>query len=296
MLDPKIITFLTIVETGNFTKAAEKLNLTQPAVSHQMKQLEEELGVSLWKRSQRTISLTPEGEIVLRYVRRIRALNEDMKNEILHTDHSIKHLRVGITHTSESNLVASALARYSSREKSPQVTLLSDSSQRLYDLLDSYEIDLAIVDEKPPKNFASKTLNTDALLLIMPTGCPLAKKEMISLSDLKKEKLILRLPSSETRQLLDKQLQAAGKTLDDFNIFMEMDNIATIKDCVRQNLGLSILPQSVCQNEIKKKKLLGRPIKNLNLIRETSLVYLQDFPEPKIIEDIIQTYHKVNGK
>ncbi len=292
MLDNKVKTFLTIAETGSFSKAAQKLNLTQPAVSHQMHLLEEELKAVLFERSRKGLHLTGEGEIALRYARRLYALNEDMTAEILHMDHSIKRLRVGITHTSESNLVAAALAKYSSRQHSPQVTLLTDSSQDLYKKLDSFEIDLAIVDEKPPKNFASRLLNTDSLVLVMPTSHPLGKKEVVSLSELKKEKLILRLPSSETRQLLDKQLAALGKMITDFNVFMEMDNIATIKDCVRQNLGLSILPQSACQNEIKKKKLLVRPIKNLSLVRETSLVYLPDFPEPKILEDIVAACQK----
>ena len=295
MLDAKATTFLAIAETGSFSKAAEKLNLTQPAVSHQVRLLEEQLGVRLFERSHKNLHITPEGEVVLRYARRFRSLYEDMLEEVRSADHSIKRLRVGITHTSESNLVASALAKYSSRAHSPQVTLLTDTSQELYKKLDTYEIDLAIVDEKPPKGFSSRTLNTDYLALIMPVGHPLAKKEVVSFSELKKEKLILRLPTSETRQLLDKQLAAAGKSMEDLHVVMEMDNIATIKDCVRQNLGLSILPQSVCQNEIKKKKLLAKPMKNLSLIRETSLVSLTDFPEPQIIEEIVATYQKARG-
>lgn len=295
MLDSKLQTLITIQETGSFSKAAEKLCLTQPAVSHQIRLLEQELGAPLFERSRKGLRMTSEGEIALRYARRLNALYEDMNAEILHVDHSIKRLRVGITHTTESNSIAAALAKYSSRAHSPQVTLLTDSSQNLYKMLDSFAIDLAIVDEKPPKSFDSRLLITDSLVLIMPVSHPLGKKEIVSLSDLKKEKLILRLPSSETRQLLDKQLGALGKTLDEFNVFMEMDNIATIKDCVRQNLGLSILPQSACVNEIKKKKLLQRPIKNLSLIRETSLVYLPEFPEPKIIGDIVAACQKAKG-
>ena len=99
MLNPKLNTLLTAAELGSFTRAAAALNLTQPAVSHHIRELEQQLGVTLFLRKKGEISLTPEGEIVLQYVRRMKALEQQMMQELKSSDRRLTRLRVGITHT-----------------------------------------------------------------------------------------------------------------------------------------------------------------------------------------------------
>ena len=82
MLDPKLDTLLLVAEKRNFTRAAQALSLTQPAVSHHISQLEQELGVRLFVRGNGDLMLTPEGETVLRYVRRMKALEKKMAEEL----------------------------------------------------------------------------------------------------------------------------------------------------------------------------------------------------------------------
>ena len=101
MLGSKIETLLAVAEYQNFTKAAASLSLTQPAVSHHISQLEEELGVTLFVRGKGSLMLTPEGEIVLKYARRIKALYGKMETEIDNSRKQLTKVRIGITHTSE---------------------------------------------------------------------------------------------------------------------------------------------------------------------------------------------------
>ena len=112
MLDPKLDTLLLVAEKRNFTRAAQALSLTQPAVSHHISQPEQELGVRLFVRGNGDLMLTPEGETVLRYVRRMKALEKKMAEELQEAGRRLTRLRIGITHTAESSIVAEVLARY----------------------------------------------------------------------------------------------------------------------------------------------------------------------------------------
>ena len=115
---------------------------------------------------------------------------------------------------------------------------------------------------------------------------------MNRLKELRKEKLILRLPDSETRKLFASSLKRISESIKDLDIIMEIDNIATIKNCVSNGLGVSILPLSVCQEDIRKKKLKALPIKNLSMDRQTFIVYHNDFADQKILQDILQMYQE----
>ena len=110
------------------------------------------------------------------------------------------------------------------------------------------------------------------------------------MEELKKEKLILRLPSSNTANLFDQALNQNNLSITDFDVVLEMENIATIKDLIRQNLGVSVLSRSACADEIKKGKLIGIPIENMSLIRDTNIVYPKDYENLKNIQDIVELY------
>ena len=121
---------------------------------------------------------------------------------------------------------------------------------------------------------------------------PLSKNGVITLNELKKEKLILRLPTSATRILFESTLESINESIDEFNIILEVDNIATIKDLVRKNLGISILPKSACMNEVKKKKMTILPIENLSMIRETNIIYPKNFSHIDILKTITKIYQE----
>lgn len=301
MLSTKLKTLLAVTELQNFTKAAEQLSLTQPAISHHISQLEEELGVTLFIRAKGGLKLTTEGEIVVQYARRMAALYDKLKVDLVNAEKQITKLRIGITHTAESNLTTEVLAKCSEESGNElnnfSITIITDSINNLYTKLGNYEIDLAIVEGTSANpDFNSQVLDTDFLVCVMSNTNPLARNSVITLRQLKKERLILRLPTSATRMLFESTLHSVNDSLEDYNVAIEVDNIATIKDLVRKNLGVSILPKSACMKELRKNKLTALPIKNLNMIRETRIVYNRDFTHEYILQKITKVYQEAAKK
>lgn len=297
MLDVKTKTFLAVAEYKNFTKAAEALALTQPAVSHHINQLEAELGAKLFVRGRGKVMLTREGEIVANYAKRLNALCMRMKQEMEDREGSMTKLRVGITHTSESNLTAEVLAKCSKENQGWGITIITDSIKNLYDMIENYELDFAIVEGKPcHPALNSLMLATDYLVCVMSNNNRLSKRSMITLEELKKERMILRLPSSATRALFESTLESINETIDHFNVTIEVDNIETIKNLIRKDMGVSILAKSACMDELRKGKIVALPIENLSMIRETNLVYQKDFTHMEVLREITRVYRETMKK
>lgn len=294
MLDTKYESFLAVAEARSFTKAAEALNLTQPAVSQHIRQLETQLGVTLFDRNPNGLKLTPEGDIVLKYANRMNNVAQNMqkalKNYRLHR-HS---LTVGISHTSESNIIPEALALYSAKHDNLSITLISDSIKNLYAKLKNFEIDLGIAEGRvTDPDLNSVVLDTDYLAVIVSPNHPLAQQSSVTLEQLQHEKLILRLPSSTTRKLFVSQLESRRLSLHDFNVIMELDNIAMIKDLIRRDIGISILMRSTCQDELGKGKLVALPIENMSLLLEVNFIYRKSFTDRKLLDEITTIYRQL---
>lgn len=293
MIDPKLVTLLTVNELNSFTKAAQKLSLTQPAASQHVRQLEKELGVTIFVRGEGNLKLTSEGEIVIKYAKRIVSLYQNLQQSLKDERRHARKITVGITHTSESNIMVEVLAKYSSFSEGTRITIISDAINNLYMKLKTYEIDLAIVEGRiTDPNFNSVILDTDSLILAVSNKNPLSKKSMVTLNELKKENLILRLPDSGTRNLFISHLESNNVSLDEFNVILEVDNVATIKDLVRRDFGVSILARSACANELKKGKMAGLPIENLSMTREINMVYHKDFEHTDLLQNIMRIYNE----
>lgn len=290
MLEIKLKTFLCVAQEKNFTRASEKLCLTQPAVSHQIALLEEELGVKLFVRKRNDLSLTPEGETIYKYA----CQAEDLWNKtVLHLKEGNNHikLRVGITHTSENNKITTVLGKYSSINPNISFAIYTDNREELYRKLDNYELDFIIVSDNRENNrFKYLKLDSDTIMCIVDSEHELSNKKEVSLKDIKKYPLIMRHSGSETRIMFDSSLLAIKDSIDNYNIALELDSISTIKNLVSKNIGIAILPKSACTNEINKGKLISIPIKDLNLNRDTNIAYLNNFTDTKVIEDIYNLY------
>ena len=292
-LIPSWIRCCLVAEKRNFTRAAQALSLTQPAVSHHISQLEQELGVRLFVRGNGDLMLTPEGETVLRYVRRMKALEKKMAEELQEAGRRLTRLRIGITHTAESSIVAEVLARYTNENPGISITIVTDNINNLYDMLENFELDLAVVEGRSTRpELSALMLDTDYLVCVLANTHPLSHSSMITLDEIRQEKLILRLPNSETRVRFESALAAIGESIADFQVILEVDNVATIKDLIRKNLGISILARSACMDELRKGKLTALPIENLSMTRETNLVYHRDFAHKETLQDILALYKK----
>ena len=290
MIDLKIKTLLTVAEEKNFTKAANKLNLTQPAVSHQIKELEDELQEQLFIRKKGDIIPTPIGDIVLNYARKFVAMHNKMLDDIKH-NHKI-NIKLGITHTADSNKITEIIGSYLINNPGLSVTIITDTTNNLYKMVENYELDLAIVDNKKNVKLNYLPLDTDYLVCVVNNNSPLAKKKIVTLKELKKENLILRLDSSYTRKLFESTLESINESINSFKIILELDNIETIKDLVRKDMGVSILAKNTCIDEVNRKKLTILPIENLSMVRKNYIIYTDYFNYIDNVKELINHYNK----
>ncbi len=286
MLETKLQTLLAVIEHQNFTHAARALSMTQPAVSHHIKQLEQEIGAPIFVRGKTGLILTDQGEIV-------KALDAKMYRELQNAEKHLTALRIGITHTSESNMIPTVLAKCCQQHSGLNITVVTDTIKNLYEMLENYELDLAIVEGSVNvTRFSSMMLDTDYLMCVMSNDNPLSKNAVVTLAQLKKEPMILRLPTSATRMLFESALESSNDSIANISVTLEVDNIATIKDLVRKDLGVSILPRSACLDELRSKKLTALPVENLSMARETRVVYNRDFSHVDILQEITMLYQK----
>ncbi|MCM1514545.1 MAG: LysR family transcriptional regulator [Anaeroplasma bactoclasticum] len=291
MIDIRLKTLLTVMEEQNFSKAAQVLSLTQPAVSHHIRSLEEETETKLLIRKKGELKPTPAGEIVIQYAKRFQALEEKMYAEMTNIQKHMTTVRIGITHTAESNQITEILAKLSSQNKGLTITIITDTTQKLYNMVENDELDLAIVDGKAnDSTLHYLMLDTDDLVCVVSNHHPLAQKEKVSIAELKKEKMILRLQTSATRRLFESTLESINDSIDNFDIILEVDNIATIKDLIRKEIGISILAKSACMDELKKGKITVLPIENLSMVRNNYIIYNQNFHHTDLLDKIIQMY------
>ena len=297
MFDSRLASLLRVAEEGNFTKAAKQLALTQPAVSQHIRSLENEMGVRIFERSGGKLVITREGSTVLKYVKRILALENNLHRELNNEKLQLASLTIGITHTAESNSIIESLAQYGSRHEGMTLKILTDTVPNLYSMLKNYEIDLAVVEGNiNDSTMACRTLDSDSLVLAVSPNHPLKNRSMVTIEELKKERLILRLPNSSTRILFSTSLESRNLSLDDFNVVMELDNIAAIKDLIRHDLGVSVLAKSACLDELGKGKIFVLPIENLGMVREINLVYPKDFGHSDILADIEKSYGEIRDR
>lgn len=292
MLSNKLYTFLEVAESASASVAAKKLNLTQPAVSQQLRALEQELGTKLYVRSEKGIILTNTGGIAFKYANRIANLYKSMQEELKNEKSQSHKLVIGVTQTIEFSIVSEILAEFCTQNKGTHIKIISDTIKNLYTKLKLYEVDLIIVNGNASldNRFNRILLSTDYLVYVVGKDDPLANKSMISMSKLREQSLILRTKGSSTRELFEACLESLNDNIMNYNVIMEVDNIATIKSLVANGFGSSVLSHSVCTQEIKKGKLVVVPIENLSIVREINIVYHKDFEYTDQIDQIRSIY------
>ena len=294
-IDLKAISLLKVAEYENFTKAAKELCISQPAISNHIKAVEEELGFKIFERGTSGIHLTEKGAIVIKYISQMNSIAESLKQALASDKLSATALRVGITHTVESSLVVDAIAKYLNKSTpGVSIRITSGTSKSLYKQLKNGEIDFIIMEgsyNDPDLN--NVMLGTDSLVLVTSPSNHLASKNTVTLDEMKEESLIMRLPDSNTMKTFANALKERSKSLSDFNIILEIDNIATIKDLIRRDFGVSILAKSVCLDEVRKGKLAILNIENISMVREMNLVYPKDFEHAEAIDGIVRCYNEL---
>lgn len=293
MVDTKLRTLLTLIDIQSYTKTAQILSLTQPAVSQHIRNLENEYKIKIFYKGTKILKLTPEGEVLAKYAHRELAMHKNLLNDLEAYQNGIQRYTLGITPSAEENLVPHIIGKYCYEHPDVKFTVVTDSIKNLCKKLNNYEVDFAFVEgscDEP--GLISLTLDTDHLCAIVSPDHPLASRESVSMEELRQERMIMRPSSAGTSKMLEQFLAAHSDSIKNYRVMMEIDNVSTIKDLVQNNLGISIVAHSACSVEEKSGKLRVLPIQDFSATRDINLVYRSDFKHTQIFDDLCQMYRK----
>lgn len=245
MQDIKTDTFIAVCRYRNFTRAAEALGLTQPAVSRQMKSLEEYYGVPLFRYEGKKLFLTTAGETLYRYVQVSKSDERRLQKKLKEQTDNI--LRLGLTPTPGGFMLPSILPEYLKEYPTPKTHLIIQNTGSLLEKLDRDEIDLAIVEG----NFSKKAY--ECLLFSKQNFVPVCASWQTvpgsSLEALLPFPLILREPGSGNREIVEYSLKRQNLSPADFAATIETNSIHMQKALVRQGCGIAFLFQAAIEKE-----------------------------------------------
>ena len=263
--------FLTVATEKSFSRAAEKLLRTQPAVSLGLQRLEQELGERLIDRSGKELILTDAGRTVLDYARRFQSLQQELENSLAELrDNSAGRLTIG-ANESTSLYLLQHIERY--RELYPKVKVQvrrSLSSKIPGELLDG-NLELGVISYDPgDERLKSKVIYIDSLAFVVSPKHRLAHRKTVSISELGAETFIAHNVISPYREVVLREFQSHKVPL---HMPVEMPTIETIRKLVQNDQGVAFLPRMCVEQEIEQKILCEVPVRELHVERKIRLVY-----------------------
>jgi DNA-binding transcriptional LysR family regulator len=236
---------VALAEERNFTRAAEREHIAQPALSQQIRRLEAEAGLPLVQRSTRHVALTGAGELLVARARRILAEIEAAKAELqLLTGLQTGHVSVGAMHTMGPVDISLALAIFHQRHPGVELTVREQSSEELAEMLRVDEIDLAflsVTERIESHGLGLHQLVSEELVAILPRTHPLAGRSRIRMKELAQEEFISYREGARLRELLVGAGRSAGF---EPNVKLESNESSRIRRLVDRGLGVAILPRS----------------------------------------------------
>jgi len=267
--------FITIIDAGSFSKAAERLFISQPALSQNIKQLEGHFGVNLINRNPHNLSLTEAGDALYEHAVKLLGTS-DLMEEALDAFRSsfTDTLRVGATSVIGGYAVPCSIFIFKKKHPDAIIKLKLGNRRQILDQLREDIIDVAIVEgDKPDESFASGEIHTEEMVVVAPNIDQWKLMGTLSLDDLSKIPLIMREEGSATRWAVERTLHNSGISLQDLNVVMELDSIDSIKAAVEAGHGVSVLPRVAVKKELYNKALCPLQIENLSFFQPIHIVY-----------------------
>jgi DNA-binding transcriptional LysR family regulator len=291
MLEEKMKTFLAVVGCGSLTQAAKELFISQPAVTLQIHKLEEEYHEILLYRRDRGIELTPAGQVLYDYARKISALCDEAAEELSVLSGEIRGtLSVGGTFTIGEYILPRILGHFKSKYAGVNILLEIENTRRIVDQVASGNLDCGLV-EGPFENglIYTEKLTDDELVLVCSSHHRLAKTSEISLDTLSRESLILREPGSGTRQVFENALSRAGIDPSSLKILMQLGSTESIKALVAENIGATVISERTVRKEIQQGILKRLAVPALDLRRSFEFIFKRNMRLSLITKRFIVT-------
>jgi DNA-binding transcriptional LysR family regulator len=255
MADRRLNVFYHVARQLSFTKAAELLHMTQPAVTFQVRQLEEHFNTRLFDRTHNKISLTDAGERVFAYAEKIFQLYDEMENSVRELTGEISGVLIlGASTTIAEYMLPALLGDFKEKYPDVNIRLKVSNTDGIVSMVENNEIDLGVVEAPVTnKNLAVEACRTDRLVAITPPGHELTKEkqETIPVRDIVKYPFILREEGSGTREVIMDYLKHAGIDETQLHIIMELGSLEALKGAVEAGIGVSIISRATLMKEIK---------------------------------------------
>jgi DNA-binding transcriptional LysR family regulator len=263
--------FLTIVTERSFSRAAQKLVRTQPAISLALQRLEQEVGDKLIDRGPKDFTLTDAGRTVLEYARRFVNLQQELENSLAELrDKSAGRLTIGANESATLYLLQH-IARYRVLYPGVKVTIRrSQSSQIPNELLDG-NLEMGVISYDPgDERIQTRKIYSDSLVFVVSPRHRLARRKSIPIAELGGETFVAHNVVSPYRELVIRVFREHKVPL---RIDVEMPTIETIRKLVQGNLGVAFLPRMCVEQEMEQKLLHEVRVKEMHLNRNIFLVY-----------------------
>ena len=275
MADRRLQVFHAVAKHRSFTKAAETLFMTQPAVTFQIKQLEEQFNARLFERGHGQVSLTEAGEVVLDYAERILGLSSELDARMKDlTGQVAGTLLVGASMTIADYLLPQVLGEYKARFPAVVPRLLVANSETVQNRVAEQTLDLGFIEgESLLPSLVTEACCEDELELVCAPTHPLARRAAITPELLAQHAYVSREPGSGTREVADRYLEKAG--IGALQPAMELGSPEALKGLVSTGYGFAILSRATVAKETRLGELVGIPF-SPRMVRRLCIVYAKD--------------------
>lgn len=280
---------------GSITLAAERLFITQPAVSMQVKALEHQYGVRLFVRGKKKLELTEAGERLYEVARKIFALVEEAEELLSHAKaFATDILKIGSTKTLVRYVLAPYISRFQESFPKVQIQIDEGSSAEMIQSVLLNQNDLAMVGRMPyDERLQAIPFARHELVLLASPGHHLCDRDEVSIKDLKGENLILREKGSGTRRVVEKIFEGTEIVS---SAFIESGNVDFIKELVRIENGITILARMGVDKDVAQGNLKIVPLKEGPIMMDGDIVINKTRPLPKAAEAFLNVFREGKGR
>jgi len=273
----RLRTFMHVADLGSLSRAAERLHLSQPALSRQIKLLEEEVGEALLKRTGRGVEITEAGQVlagrasrILSEVERLHADMADYKGRIR------GQVVFGLPPSAGLFVGGPLIERYRAAYPEVKIRVVQMMSGNVQDALLKGTLDLGIIYEgSTTRPLRLDRLWAEKLYLVGNPESGVVENVPVSFDEICRYPLVVSAPRHGVRNILERQ---AIKSETSLNVAVESDSLSMILELTRRGLGVSVLPLVACQDDLEKGSLIAAPIEKPKLERISSLAWARDFP------------------
>lgn len=289
MADRRLQVFHAVAKQLSFTKAGEVLFMTQPAVTFQVKQLEEHFDTRLFDRGHGHLTLTPAGEVVLAFAEKILGLSAEMDVCLAEMTGEIGGpLLVGASMTIAEFMLPRILGEFKSRYPGVHPHLVVANSETIEKRIADHAIDIGFI-ESPSRNpnLQTEVCCEDELVVVCSPRFPFARLKEVPPEKLPDHPFVSREAGSGTREFTDDYLREHGGSIDQLNVVMELGSPVALNGVVETGIGYSVASRAAVASSQRLGDLVAIPLKP-RLIRTLSIVYLKDKFRSKLVTSFVE--------